>query len=85
MGTRETLSDLNSLLFEQMERISNDDLTDEEFQKEIQRTNAISGLSKNIINNAALVLNAAKFNDDKLDANTKVPALLGVADRPANG
>lgn len=73
---KETLVDLNSLLFEELERLSNEDLTDDQLNKEIQRANAITGLSKNIINNANLVLNAAKFNDSRMDANSKLPPLL---------
>ena len=38
---RNTLSDLNNYLFEQMERLSDDSLTEEQLQKEIVRSKAI--------------------------------------------
>ena len=35
---RNTLSDLNDYLFEELERLTNDDLTDEQLQTEIMRS-----------------------------------------------
>lgn len=73
-GTRNTLTDLNNHLFEQMERLN--DATDEELKGELQRSKVLSGLSKNIINNGRLMLDAHKFNDDRMDAEKEVPRLL---------
>lgn len=77
---KETLADLNSLLFEELERLGNEDLTDAALQQELQRSQAISCIAKNIVNNAELIFRAAKFKDERMDANTIVPALLGAND-----
>lgn len=73
-GPRNTLSDLNNHLFEQLERIS--DVEDEKLPAEIERAKAVSTVAKNIIENGKLALDAEKFRDDKLDANRKVPRML---------
>lgn len=74
---RNTLSDLNNHLFEQLERLNDEDLTGEDLQQELQRSKAVSSIAQNIINNGSLVLQAQKFRDEKLDANSKLPKLLG--------
>ncbi|MGL5512811.1 MAG: hypothetical protein ACRDBM_06170 [Sporomusa sp.] len=74
---RDSLVDLNSLLFEELERLSNPDLSDEELNIEMRRSSSMSQIAKNIINNADLVLRAAKFNDDRLDADATLPRMLG--------
>lgn len=74
---RNTLSDLNNHLFEQLERLNDEDLTGEDLQQELQRSKAVSSIAQNIINNGSLVLQAQKFRDEKLDANSKLPRLLG--------
>jgi len=73
---RNTLGDLNNHLFAQLERLSDEDLTDEELEKEIERARSVSNVSMQIINNANLILKAEKFKDEKLDPNTKVPKML---------
>ncbi|MGZ9806913.1 hypothetical protein ACTMNS_02750 [Staphylococcus haemolyticus] len=74
---KNTLSDLNNHLFEQLERLNDEDLTREDLQQELQRSKAVSSIAQNIINNGSLVLQAQKFRDEKLDANSKLPKLLG--------
>lgn len=74
---KNTLSDLNNHLFEQLERLNDEDLTGEDLQQELQRSKAVSSIAQNIINNGSLVLQAQKFKDEKLDANSKMPRLLG--------
>ncbi|MEJ7444303.1 hypothetical protein WL480_05195 [Staphylococcus hominis] len=74
---KNTLSDLNNHLFEQLERLNDEDLTGEDLQQELQRSKAVSSIAQNIINNGSLVLQAQKFRDEKLDANSKLPRLLG--------
>lgn len=74
---KETLTDLNSLLFEQLERLGNGDLSKEGLKDEIARAKAVSDISTRIIANADLVLRAAKFNDEKLNADANLPKLLG--------
>lgn len=76
MGTKNTLGDLNNILFESMERLNDTDVKGEALKEEIERTRAISGVAKDIIVNANLVLQASKFQDDRMDANAKTPKML---------
>ena len=51
-----TLSNLNDHLFDQLKRISDGTKTGESLKEEIDRTRAISGLAKEMIDNAKLAL-----------------------------
>ncbi len=73
---RNTLGDLNNHLFEQLERLNDEEVSGEKLHEEIERSKAISNIAKGIIDNGNLILNAQKFNDAKLDAETTVPKLL---------
>lgn len=57
------LSDLNNHLFAQLERLGNEALTGEELAKEIDRSNAITSVAKEVISNARLVLDAQRQYD----------------------
>ena len=61
---RNKLIDLNNLLFEQLERLSDEDLTPEELEKELQRTKGMCAIGKTIIDNAAIALEAQKHIDE---------------------
>lgn len=76
MGTRNTLADLNNHLFEQLERLNDEDLQGEELEKEIERSKALQGIGKTIVDNGKLILDAHKFSDDRMSANEEVPRLL---------
>jgi exonuclease VII small subunit len=69
------LSDLNEHLFAQMERLNDEDMTDEELAKEIKRSVAMSKTAQTIINGARLeldaLLGAAEWN------KRTYPGLLG--------
>lgn len=54
------LSDLNDHLFMTLERLGDEDLSNEELEKEIERSKAISTVAGKIIDNARLVLDAQK-------------------------
>lgn len=56
--TRNTLGDLNNHLFMQLERLGDEELTEEQLEKEISRTKAITSVAKEVISNANLVLRA---------------------------
>ena len=51
-----TLSDLNNALFEAIERIQDDDLTEEEFEREIKRAEAVSKVAEIVVRNGELAL-----------------------------
>ena len=55
------LSDLNNHLFEMIERLNDDDLSDEQLEREIKRANAMTSISSQIINNAKVELEATKI------------------------
>lgn len=61
MGTRNTSIDLNNHLFEQLERLNDEDLTDDELQTEVERSKAITSVSKAIIDNSKIALDAQKL------------------------
>ena len=61
MPTKNRLSDLNDHLFAQLERLSDEDLSPEEIEKEATRADAIVAVADKIIQNAALGISAAKL------------------------
>lgn len=73
---RNTLGDLNNHLFAELERLGDEELTDEELEKEIKRASAISNVSKNIIANANVILQATKFKENELMKNDEMPKML---------
>ena len=71
------LIDLNNHLFDQMERLSRDGLDENELQREIHRSKAVSNLAAQIINNARLALDATvAIKEGMLDMP---PQMLGMA------
>lgn len=57
---KHSLLDLNEYLFDQIDRLSNDDLDEAALEKEIQRGEAISKVASSIIQNAQVQVSAAK-------------------------
>lgn len=55
------LSDLNNHLFAQLERLSDEELTPEQIDREAKRGEAIVAVADKIIRNAALQIDAAKL------------------------
>lgn len=58
---RNKLTDLNDHLFSQLERLNDDELTDQQLALEVQRARAISQLSTQVIKNAKVTLDAMKL------------------------
>ena len=58
MALKNKLIDLNNHLFEQLERLNDDDLTDEKLSQEIERTKGMCLVASQIISNANLSLKA---------------------------
>lgn len=56
------LVDLNNILFAQMERLSDEDITQEKLDMEVERSKALAGISKQIIENAKLANDFMKNN-----------------------
>lgn len=59
-----SLNALNEYLFESLDRLTNDDLSDEELEKEIKRNDAIQKTAKTIIENGVLALQTKKYLDE---------------------
>ena len=72
-----TLGDLNEYLFEQLDRLTDDDLKGKKLETEKERSKAVVEVAKTIISNGNLVLQANKFMDGKLNKETVVPKMLG--------
>ena len=70
------LNSLNSKLFEQLDRITNNNLSGDKLREELERTDAIVDISRTIISNADLMLKAMVAKDEKLGSYAKLPALL---------
>ena len=58
MSTDVSLMSLHRVLFEQIDRLNDPDLTDDELRKEVDRAGAMEGISSQIVNNARLMLRA---------------------------
>lgn len=73
---RNGLTDLNNHLFEQLERLNDDELKGEALKEEITRSKMIEDVAKQIINNGRLVLDSQKFIDNRLNLDNDLPDML---------
>lgn len=76
IGMRNTLGDLNTHLFAQLERLSDEELKGEKLLEEITRAKSVTSVASQIISNGSLVLGARKLIDDRMNADTKLPKML---------
>ena len=77
---KNTLGDLNNHLFEQLERLNDEDIKGEDLTQEIQRAKAITGIASQIIQGGNLVLRAQEMVNNSLSAGAKVPKMLEAGD-----
>ncbi|MDL2292252.1 hypothetical protein LJC17_01465 [Acholeplasma sp. OttesenSCG-928-E16] len=61
---RNTLLDLNNHLFEQLERLNDDDLSEDEIKKESKRAKAMCTVAREIVKNARVILDGQKHVDE---------------------
>lgn len=73
---KNTLIDLNDHLFAELERLSDEDLKGDDLEFELKRAKGITEVSRNIVDNAKVVLDARKFLDNSFDAEASVPKIL---------
>ena len=74
---KNTLSDLNNYLFEQLERLNDDELTPEELDRELQKTDSIVKISEKIIENGELAFKAIQHKDKYYCSDSKkLPSML---------
>ncbi len=74
---KNTLSDLGNYMFEAIERLNDDSLTDEGLEKEIRRSEAVVKVGTQIINVANTLLKAAQYASEYHDPEY-LPALIGM-------
>lgn len=77
---KNTLADLNNHLFAQLERLGEEDLKPEELQRELDRSKAINDVAKNIIDNAKVALDGAKFTYNNLPGGHLPPEQFRLKD-----
>lgn len=53
---KNNLADLNNYLFETLERLLDDDMTDERMEREITRSKAVTSVAETVIHNGELAL-----------------------------
>lgn len=73
------LSDLNAFLFDQIRKIENDELTDEQLEREIKKSESITKTASVILGNAKLALDAQKQFDEFGTGRTVDIPLLGIS------
>lgn len=78
-GPRNTLGDLNNHLFAQLEKMDDDELTGEQLDNEIRRTEAMAKISEQIIKNGELQFRAMKYMDEYgYERQKAIPDMLEV-------
>lgn len=70
------ITDLTEILFKQLEKLSDDNLTTEQMEKLIKQNDAIVKTSTILVETGNLILKAKKLEDDSLRANLKLPAMF---------
>lgn len=75
---KNTLTDLNNYLFEQLERINDDSLTPEQLEQELKKTDSIVKVSEKIIETGELAFKTMQHMDSYgyNSGNRHVPAML---------
>jgi len=81
---KNTLNDLNDHLFEQLERLNDDDLTDEQLDKELKRAEGMTRIATQIIENAELAYKTMVHLDEYCfnPVERKIPAMLQQKNTP---
>lgn len=81
---KNTLNDLNNILFEQLERLNDIDMENDDVEaldKEIKRADAIGKVSKQIIKNATLALRGKQYLDTYGVERAEVPEVLQLQEK----
>lgn len=74
---KNTLADLNNILFEQLERLSDDSLSAEDLESQLKRTDRIVKVSEMIITNGDLAFRAIQHRDKYYGGGQKqLPPML---------
>jgi hypothetical protein len=73
------IQDLNQMLFDRIKAIEDEELTDEQLEKEIKKSETVTKIANVIIQNANLALAAQKQFDEYGTGRTVDIPLLGVS------
>ena len=74
---KNTLNDLNNYLFAQLERLDEEDISEEKLNSEIMRAKAIVGVASAIISNADVAMQAMRVKDGiATNEGIKLPKML---------
>ena len=76
-----SLTDLNAALFRQIERLENSEQSLEELEQNIQRSEAITKLSSQVLTSAKIALEAQKQFDEYGTGRTVDIPLLGISNQ----
>lgn len=74
-----TLSDLNNHLFEQLERLNDDDLDEDQLEKELKRAKGMTAIASQIIQNGQLAYKVMTHRDE-YGNDHDVPHMLEAGD-----
>lgn len=75
------LIDLNNMLFEQMERLNDDENSQEQFEKEIRKSKAMTDIADKILQVQELAFNIVKKTDEMgIYNSTEQQKLLGITE-----
>lgn len=74
---KNTLADLNNHLFEALERLNDEDLSDEQLEKEIRRSEGMTKIAEQIIRNGELAYKTMVHMDEYgYNQDRNVPVML---------
>ena len=74
--TKNKLTDLNDHFFAELERLGDEELKGDDLREELERAKGIARIGSQVIKNADTMLSAARYFDDRMNADIKVPELL---------
>ena len=77
---KNTLTDLNNYLFEELERLFDDEMTDEELDRELKKADTMVKVSEKIIQTGELAYRTMKHMDEYGYGTTdrRLPAMLEI-------
>ncbi len=61
---KNTLTDLNNHLFMALERLNDDDLTEEQLDRELKRSNSVAKIAESIVHNADIQVKALRLKNE---------------------
>lgn len=74
---KNSLSDLNNHLFEQLERLNDEDLTDEQLEKELKRADSMAKIAEKITANAEIAFKTMRYLKE-YGESPAVPEMLAI-------